>query len=244
MIVYAIPTYKRYQVVKDKTLSVLKRNKVSIKDIYVFVANKSEKMLYQNSLGNDYNLIVGVVGIDKQRNYISNYFPVGHKIVLLDDDITEITQLGNKKLNPIKDFKLFVKDAFAECEEHNLYMWGVYPVDNHYFMKNVITYDLRYIVGVLYGIINRHSKDLKLWVAEKEDFLKTLQYFVKDGGVVRYNYIGIKTKYYAEGGLRHDRDRVALGFKAVKEIHKLYPKLTRIQEPTDTNKHYEIKLLK
>ena len=42
MIVYAIPTYKRYEVVKEKTLSVLERYKVDKKDIYIFVANKSE----------------------------------------------------------------------------------------------------------------------------------------------------------------------------------------------------------
>ena len=39
-------------------------------------------------------------------------------------------------------------------------------------------------------------------------------------------------------------DRVVESFKAVKEIHKRYPKLTKIVEPTDTNKYYEIKLLK
>ena len=129
MVVYAIPTYKRYDVVKEKTLSVLKKYKIPIKDIYVFVANKSEKMLYQDSLGKDYNLIVGVIKLYNQRNFISNYFSVGEKIVYLDDDISEITELGNKKLNPIKDLKLFIKDAFDECEAHNLFLWGVYPVD-------------------------------------------------------------------------------------------------------------------
>tara|TARA_R110000823_G_C15757901_1_gene482653 strand:- start:20 stop:754 length:735 start_codon:yes stop_codon:yes gene_type:complete len=244
MVVYAIPTYKRYDVLKEKTLSLLKRNKVSIEDIYIFVANKSEKMLYQDSLGKDYNCIIGVLKIYKQRNFISNYFPVGEKIVYLDDDITEITELGNKKLKPIKNFKTFINDAFAECEEHNLFIWGIYPVDNHFFMRNVITYDLRFIAGGFYGVINRHSKDLKLWIDEKEDVLKSLQFFVKDGGVVRYNFIGMKTKNYAKGGLDVGRDRVAESFKAVKEIHKRYPKLTRIQEPSDTNKYYEIKLLK
>ena len=243
MVVYAIPTYKRYDIIKEKTLSLLEKNKVSKEDIYIFVANKSEKMLYQDSLGSDYKLIVGVIKLYKQRNFISNYFLVGEKIVYLDDDITEITQLGNKKLKSIKNFKLFVKDAFDECKEHKLFLWGIYPVDNHYFMRNVITYDLRFIAGGFFGIINRHSKDLKLWIEEKEDSLRTLQFFVKDGGVVRYSYIGIKTRNYAVGGMTDDRNRVAESFKAVKEIHKRYPKLTKIIEPTDTNKYYEVKLL-
>ena len=114
MVVYAIPTYKRYDVLKEKTLSLLKRNKVSIEDIYIFVANKSEKMLYQDSLGKDYNCIIGVLKIYKQRNFISNYFPVGEKIVYLDDDIAEITELGNKKLKPIKNFKTFINDRMIE----------------------------------------------------------------------------------------------------------------------------------
>lgn len=243
MVVYAIPTYKRYAEVKEKTLSVLNKYKIPKEDIYVFVANNSEKMLYQDSLGSEYNIIVGVIKLYKQRNFISNYFKEGEKIVYLDDDITEITELGNKRLNPIKDLKVFVKDAFDECISHKLFLWGVYPVDNHYFMKKVITKDLRYIVGAFYGVINRHTRELKLWVEEKEDYLRTLQFFVKDGGVIRYNFIGIKTKYYAKGGMSVNRDRVAEGFKAVKDIHIRYPKLTKIKEPTNTNKHYELKLL-
>ena len=136
------------------------------------------------------------------------------------------------------------KDGFAECKDDGLYLWGVYPVDNHYFMRRTITKDLRFILGVFYGVINRHSKDLKLWIAEKDDILKTLQFFVKDGGVVRYNYIGVKTRFYAKGGLEEGRDRVAESFKSVKELHKRYPKLTKIVEPTNTNKYYELRLLR
>lgn len=246
-IVYAIPTYKRYNIIADKTLSVLNSYDIPKKDIYIFVANKDEYKLYQEVLGNEYKLIVGVILLSKQRNFIQKYFPIGKKIVFLDDDVSQITELTTtpkSKLKRLPNLKRFVNDAFAECKSVGAFIWGVYPVDNHYFMRKVITHDLRYLIGPFYGIINRHSKDVMLWIEEKEDGLRTLQYFKKDGAVVRYNYVGVKTKFYAQGGMSVGRDRKKESKIAVQKLHKEFPTLTRIQENRKVKDLWEIKLIK
>ena len=243
-IIYAIPTYKRYDIIQSKTLSLLNSYDIPKKDIFIFVADKKEFKLYKEVLGDDYKIVVGVLYISKQRNFINNFFKEGQQIVLIDDDIDEISELSKTKLKRLPNLKKFVNDAFAECKDNNAYLWGIYPVNNHYFMRKTITKDLRFIAGGFYGIINRKSKDLKLWVEEKEDILKTLQYFVKDGIVIRYNFIGMKTKNYATGGISANIDRVKSSKSAVEKINEKYPTLTRIEKPTKTNPHFEIKLMK
>ena len=148
------------------------------------------------------------------------------------------------KLKKLSNLKLFVKDAFDECKDNNAFLWGIYPVDNYYFMRKTITKDLRYIAGGVFGVINRKSKDLKLWLEEKEDVLRTIQFFVKDGAVIRYNYIGIKTINFAKGGMSFNRDRIKEGKTAVEKLHKKYPSFTRIKLPTKSHPYYELNLLK
>ena len=241
-VVYAVPSYKRYKVLKDKTFKTLMSYNIPEKDIYVFVASKTELIEYKNEISADINWVVGVRFLHKQRNFISNYFPVGTKIVWLDDDITEITTLGDGKLNRLFNLSKFVDRAFALCEKENAYIWGVYPVDNHFFMKDTITTNLRYIVGAFYGTINRHDSDLKLYLEEKEDVLRTLQYYKKDGKVIRFNMIGIKTQYFGEGGMSVDRDRIKEGKTAVGVLNREFPNLTTIVQPTNTHPYFEVRL--
>ena len=96
----------------------------------------------------------------------------------------------------------FFKDAFKKCAEYGAYLWGVYPVYNAFFMSKKITHDLRFVVGPLWGKINRHDKDLVLHRDEKEDVERTLRHYDKDKSVIRFNDIAIKTKFY------HDARRV------------------------------------
>jgi len=243
-IVFAIPSYKRVEILKTKTLETLKSYNISEKSIYIFCANKEELKIYQDNIDSSYNILLGVPKLYKQRNFISNYFKEGQKIVYMDDDIGGITELSKPKLKRLPNLMRFLDDAFAECKENNAYLFGVYPVDNHYFMRKTITKDLRYIIGAFYGVINRKSKDLKLWLEEKEDVLRTIQFYKKDGVVIRYNFIGIKTKYFGDGGMSVGRDRIKEGKIAVQKLHRKYPTFTRIKLPTKSHPYYELSLLK
>ena len=70
--VIAIPSYKRAETLKSKTLSMLKSNKINSKKIHVFVANNEEKNIYESTLDkNSYGkIIVGIVGMKNIRNFI------------------------------------------------------------------------------------------------------------------------------------------------------------------------------
>ena len=231
----AIPTYKRVETIKKKTLKILRESDINPSIIYIFVANQEEYDLYSKSLNpTEYNkIVIGVLGLGNQRNFIGNYFNQDDKIIFMDDDIMEINagyrdavnnELVNLNIPSLN--KLFI-NSFNECIEQKCNLFGYYPIYHNYFMKPSITTDLRYIIGSLYGIINKQDRLVN--TDDKEDVERTLEYFVRDGRVMRINFVGIKTAYYTEkGGLQETRTEETIE-KGALYIHNKYPFLTSIK---------------
>lgn len=244
--VIVIPSYNRAAILKEKTLLTLDKANINKKHIYIFVANKNEYNIYTNTIGSEYNIIIGVKGITKQRQFIKDYFPTGKYIISIDDDVTGIYKLSSDKsrIVKIKDLDMFFTYAFNELKKYNLYLFGIYPVLNPFYMKGQkeVTTNLKFIIGTFYGFINRKDKDLRINedIQEKEDVLLTLKTFIKDRGVLRFNHIGIKTRFKAAGGLGKIEDRFEANKYAAEYINKTYPEYTRIK--IRKNGMYEIVL--
>jgi hypothetical protein len=227
--VVAIPSYNRADVISKKTLKMLAEGGVPASKIYIFMANEQERKAYEAAVpANLYHkLVVGVKGIQKQRVFISRYFPENQYVVSVDDDVEQIEKLqGTEKLVKIKDVDAFFKKAYADLKQHGLYLWGIYPVRNPFFMKPNMSTGLKFIIGVLRGFINRHSRDLDPKTAVKEDHEQSILFYRKDGGVIRYNNITTKTKFNAEGGLGKDREegnRIAAEY-----MKRTYPELVTV----------------
>ena len=265
--IIVIPSYNRADLIQVKTLALLQKNNINPKIINIFVADRDQYNLYKSKIPkNVYNkLIIGVKGLKNQRNYINNYYPEGYHIVEMDDDIDKIVQLDSssikhdklqkgsrkvisKKIKPIENLDTFIKDAFQRCRSNGIFLWGVYPLANPYFMSNTITTDLRFIVGPFWGMINRHREDLLLTIDEKENSERTLQNWVIDGKVLRFNNIGIETKYYKnKGGMQNNsmnsNYRKKAAMDSVHYLHNKYPKITKINLSKKSG-FPEIKLLR
>jgi hypothetical protein len=252
--VIAIPSYKRSELIYKKTLKTLATHLGSYPPVkvYVFLANQTELDEYQQAYPLDFPLaktsvefIVGEKGLKNQRNFIMDYFPACTNIVQMDDDLDDILELvippkklsgkrpnrGNR-LQSIGNLHEFIVNAFTKCKTSSAYIWGIYPVPNAYFMTPTQTTDLRFIVGPMFGVINRHDKDLQLTTNEKENVERTLQYFTLDGKVVRYNNITVQTRYFKtmvgmQASLRTSV-RKANALRAAEYLHNLYPELTKI----------------
>ena len=207
--VIAIPTYNRVNEVITKTLATLKDGNIDKHKIYLFVADKSQYNLYHQHVPNNlYNkIIIGLKGIVNQRTIITNYFNEGQYVISMDDDIEQIDVLFQNKLVKMTNIHAFFMDAYEEMKKQNLFLWGIYPVRNPFFMYERITTDLRFIIGVMFGFIVRHDKKLKISIKaeSKEDYEQTILYYLLDSGVIRFNYITVKTKFNTSGGLGTDR---------------------------------------
>jgi len=229
--VVAIPSYKREQILIKKSLNTLKEGGVPASKIYIFVANEEEREKYDRTVPKDLygKIVVGLKGITNQRKFIVNYFPENKYVVSIDDDVEQIEKMNSHdKLVKVKNVDQFFKDGYKDLKKNGVFIWGIYPVRNPFFMKHKTTTDLKFIIGVLRGFINRHTKDLAPSVGAegKEDYEQSILYFKKDGGVLRYNDVTTKTKFNADGGL--GKDRQEMNRKAAEYMRKTYPDLVTV----------------
>ena len=229
--IVAIPSYKRAEVCRDKTIAMLRHHKIPASKIFVYVANNEELADYEKVLDKSLfnKMVVGKKGLVPQRQFIMSKWPEGKHIVFFDDDVAKI----DMTLSPMfkgKSLDAFFKAAFGECKKQHSYIWGVYPVFNPFFRKgrDEISTCLNYIVGAFYGIINRPNlAAIQLTITkengQKEDVERTLKYFINDGIVLRFNKIGFITKYYGKsGGLGTFDDRLKPMLEASKKLLAKY----------------------
>jgi hypothetical protein len=209
-----VPSYNRPDGFKDKTLATLKFHNVNPDNIYLFVANEDQKIQYEKviSTRDVGHIIVAEKGLPQVRNYIFNYFPVGTPIVSFDDDVRSFVILDGEKLRPLEPAELgrLINLAFAECERVGAKFWGDYPVPNAFYMTSTISYDLRFIMGSFWGCFNPGS-DIKISIGcgEKEDYMRTIQFWQRDKKLVRFNFWSHKTATYGgTGGLQSDGVKV------------------------------------
>jgi hypothetical protein len=143
---------------------------------------------------------------------------------------------SNQKLRPLKDLDKFIKTGFHDLSVSGMNLFGIYPVDNAFFMrptdnrgKSHLTNRISYIIGYCAGAINTRVCE-KRTVDDKEDFERSIKYYLHDGGVLRYNNITAKTRCYKEpGGMQEERTKARVKRSAL-YLSKKYPDLTTYTE--------------
>lgn len=198
-----IPTYDRSN--RFETLLFLEKYIFPKNNLYIFLANEEEKIKYVDRFGNDYNWIVGVLGLNNQRNFITNYFDEGEILVCMDDDIEDLIHKSNKSF----------LDWLQECVDYlansNFGILSINPsVNPFYFEKNKNGNSFKignyYAIGAFYILKNDKNIILNNEIL-LEDWERSLLYFKKYGANIRYNDILIKTKYFGKGGLATQRNK-------------------------------------
>lgn len=228
--VIAIPSYNRAETIAEKTLSYLMDGGVPPSKITIFVANKTQEKMYSTAVPKEMykDIVVGKIGIANQRKFISHYYPVGTYIVSMDDDVEELQMLRGDKLVVVRKVDEFFKKAYIMMKRENRFIWGIYPVRNAFFMHNTATTNLRFIIGVTFGYINRRLKRLEPSpkAEGKEDYEQSILYSKEDGGVLRFNNITHKTKFNSIGGLGTDRQ--LMNKNAAEYLQATYPDIVSI----------------
>src|ERR1700686_558248 len=115
----AIPSYKRPEILKSKTLALLEQYGVYPGQVTIFVANEEEKSIYQKVLDDSQyvkQLVVGVPGMGAIRNFIQHHYKENTPILNMDDDLDMIhRRVDEKNLSDIttgKEFWEFVGSGF------------------------------------------------------------------------------------------------------------------------------------
>ena len=156
----------------------------------MFVANKAQEKIYEQDVPKELygKIVVGKLGIANQRKFIVKYFAEGQYVVSCDDDIEALETLKGEKLAKIKDVNGFFLEAYHILKDEGLSIWGIYPVRNPFFMQKGYTDGLKFIIGVMRGFINRHSKKLEPSTKSegKEDYEQSILYYKMDGGSITF----------------------------------------------------------
>ena len=230
----AIPSYKRHLQIKSKTLALLEKHNISTSKITIFVANKEEYDLYNYILNYEYNIVIGVEGMKNIRNFISDYYPYGENIMNLDDDLEDFCSIYDK----LFDFDQWIRNGFELLHINQCSLFGIYPVPNKFFMKPLMRTDLRYIIGSCWGNINHK---IKVSLDDKEDVERSILYYLRDGLILRFEDISVKTKYYtAKGGMQETRTKDRIEQSAKYLVNK-YPLLCSLKM-SKKHKTHELKL--
>ena len=198
---FVIPSHNRHIEINKKTLRLLcfYNLNISPKDIYVFV-DEDEIENYKQHNTFMVNIVKGRKGIKENRQAISDYFDNGEYLVSMDDDIEQILSLSinqknaKHKLNRFLDLKNFCQNTIDRMKKENITMAGLYPVENPFFMKDLVSIDCRFIIGNF-----RIFKNIKILENRKftllEDYETSMKYFFYSGKILRFNNMVASTKY-------------------------------------------------
>jgi hypothetical protein len=218
----AIPTYRRSKTISSQTLAFLESCAYPAHLITLFVADESEKLLYLSDVPSELygQIVVGVLGLSQQRNFISDFYPEGQILLQLDDDVKGVKTLGGT------GFLEVLGRGLRELNSGEG-LWGVLPTDDARRFKDDTTKHLTHIVGALFLIRNHKRLRIRIGVGDIEDYERSIQMFELYGSVCRYRGAGVQTSFNkGSGGLlgpeREERRR-----RDLDTLCKMYPEACR-----------------
>jgi hypothetical protein len=261
--IIVIPTYDRPQLLQECTLAYLDQCGVADDIIHIFVARDPEQSRMYGDVatqcGRGYHWHWdGPVGLHNMRNHITNSFSEGTEILCMDDDIkslifmTENTEIKDRQsskryeLHRLNggEFWSWIETAFTTLHMSHTKIFGIYPVRNGFFMKDLpyVTEDLRFCVGTCWGYINDHR--IQVTIEEKEDYERTLLCWELFGSVLRYNHVAAVTSYYTTPGGMQSRqnDRQEASKESCQYLVTRFPGLCKHGRRKKTTGIYEISL--
>jgi hypothetical protein len=202
--VIACRSYGRAKVFPNKTYRMLAHNGLTER-LYIFVANKKEKQLYETELaGKPYKgIIVGKLGGANAIRAICNYFPVGQRIVFMDDDLDSFFDFdgaGNFRRDSTHLHKYLV-DGFETIDKHNCGGFTFSFMSNKFWLRDKPFKEFRpfTLAGNFFGVRN-DPKMITTEYSHGDDLVRSVRYLERYGGVLVYWAAGFVTHYGKEAG--------------------------------------------
>jgi hypothetical protein len=215
-----IPSYKRPLTISNQTLHFLNRIGYPASKIIIFVSDSEQARLYTSWIENRLygQIIVGVLGLKEQRNFISDWLSEDEIYISMDDDLNYV------KIMTGYSFLDLMKDAISKISTREYGLAGILSNSDARRFKNNYTQHLSHIVGCFW--IARNDRDIRIdGLAEKEDYERSIKYFQKYGKVLRYRCAGVQTQYVGETGGIAKEGRRFREAEAVLYLTNKYPSL-------------------
>jgi hypothetical protein len=218
----AIPTHRRVDKIGELTLNVLKDFDPS--NIYLFISDSEDYELYKDKYPQYQHVLTDTHNVCDKFNFVQQYFPDDTWVVVLEDDIKEVQDLDERPLSTILWYML------KFCSSNGIEAFGVYPSSNKFFMKRSIDVGLTYLVANLFGFKSRKTENLNCVLPTKNDYERSVLFYLEYGKMVRFNFVSCKTNNYTnKGGMNFDKkDRELKENDASNQLVDLYPHIFSI----------------
>lgn len=229
----AIPSYRRADILASRTLPMLFAGGCPPDRVTVFVGTEDEADEYRQALPKELYGEVRVTGqsgaLAGQRNAIARSYPVGTRLVQVDDDVKDVLgRINDKRLEPMAELWPFLRTAFDRAALAKCFMWGVYPTANAGFMKPRARVGLAFIIGTLFGTIVRNDPCELVRLKWKEDYERSIRFYIKDSKVLRFEDVALRTSYNnTRGGTEGVRKPEEVA-EAVAEMQRKWPHLVHL----------------
>jgi len=238
----AIPSHARSKAINEYSLRYLADEGIDKDRIRVFVAPE-QIADYEADLDSALygELVVGDLGVRGNHNAITNYYQDGIPLVRMDDDVRYLAyRVNEKKLERVPKLAETIVFAFDQAQAAGASLWGVYPIDNPFFMKEKIRSGLSFIIGQFFGAINHHDEVLGAEI--KEDYERSIQRYLKDGRVLRFEFLtAVAGKVGGNKGGLQVMDRAAMNERGTDYLLANYPEFVVLKKPR-ANGYREIRL--
>lgn len=237
-----IPTYQRAETIVTHKMFLNEH----WWDLNVVVHTEEEKAEYlKHNPELEGRILVSLAeGIAGQRKYIDSLVRNGEWYLSGDDDIEALTGVRGALYQlpgmPVKaltkenynnvlseaDVRHLMVEMMMECERIKCTLFGFNSIDNPFFRSTKWRKNA-FIIGMLWGAKKSDEWEVNTDIKLKEDYERTAKHLLHHGGTLRNDYIGLKTKQFAKGGVGSYKDRTSEYELSVETLMKNYPKLFR-----------------
>lgn len=233
----AIPTHRRSSTLRGLTLSLM--DSIPPSDIFLFISDEEDFKTYEKDYG-EYNLILcNTKSVKEKFNFVQQYFVNGEWVIVLEDDIKEIQDLGNRSTKDLIEYMIsFTESKRSKC-------FGIYPSSNKFFMTDSVEVGLTFLVAHLYGFIAESNPELNCKEEVKIDYERSVLFWSELSPIVRFNHVSCKTNNYTnKGGIQEVKDtRAELERVSCDNLVKRYPSIFSINDKRKS-KYTELKMNK
>lgn len=220
--IMAIPSYQRAEA--QGTLEYLSGIGIPKDRIYIFVQTESDWISYQKYESRCNVVFAAADGIAKARNNILRYFKGRFDIFMLDDDVSYIGRLRKNTIYPIQrkeEFEETIERCFEQARKKAAPMWGVYPVNNAFFMQKSIS--TKVTVNTAVGFTKGQILTFNETFTAKEDIELCARILHFGGTILRYNFLSVNAKHRTNTGGCYEAWHSSEHKATVARLCKMYP---------------------
>ena len=201
----AIPTYKRLNVFRRKTYRLLKRYNLCER-VVLFLQCPEDVKEYTEAFP-ELKYVEAPSGFLNCINFIGEHFPIGHPIVQMHDDISLMYELVDGECKQATDAHQIFTEVFTLMTKYKLNLGGLFPIRHGLHMLQAVEREGEYSTKLKFihdPITMLFNQRIPMIQTMKTDYERTIEYYKRDGGVVRINKYSFTTVYNpvnVEGGI-------------------------------------------